>query len=67
MEKFIDLEKTLRSIVNKTFLAESENIEPRFWIPTSQIIRIIYERGWIDQKMKSELIELNNIRNLAAH
>ncbi len=67
IEKFIELEKLLRALAEKYQISIQDNPRFRNFLPLGEIIRVLYQREIISGIQFHELMELNKIRNLAAH
>jgi len=67
IDKFIELEKTLRMLASKYEIVTDGQGRYRPFLPLGEIIRALYQREVIDRKQMANLIEVNKVRNLAAH
>ena len=67
IEKFINLEKILRSFAEKYQITLPDNSRFRNFLPLNEIIKQLFQREAISKIQFSQLLELNKIRNLAVH
>jgi hypothetical protein len=69
IDKFIELEKLLRQLAEKHQLFDDTNINVRMrtTMPLYQIIQELNLRQIINRNQFNELLEVNKVRNLAAH
>ena len=67
IEKFIKLEGLIRSLASKNKVVADDHGKHKPFLSIGEIIRILYQRELISQRQMINLLEVNKVRNLAAH